>query len=673
VEGQSTVGHGTVPEGSVPEGTVLWEPTARRMARSQMRAYTKWLEESRGLVFAGYRELWKWSVDRLDEFWTSVWEYFGVGGEVDPGRVLLRGDGAEGARWFPDARLNYVDTLLRHPDQSTAIIACVEDETARPEQLTYGQLKERVGAAASGLRRLGVRPGDRVAAVLPNGVHAIVAFLATASIGAIWSSCAPEFGVSSLVDRFRQIEPKVLLAAVYSSYKGRRQDLTEKITGLVSELGCIEAVVEVPNPVGTHPGTPTRLGWEELLAEPEAIEAERVAFSHPLWILYSSGTTGLPKPIVQCHGGIVLEHLKAVSLHCDLRPGDRFFWFTTTGWMMWNFLIGGLLLGVTIVCYDGDPLWPDPLRLWRLARDVGITYFGTSAPYIEACRSAGALPKDVGGLEVHTVGSTGAPLSPEGFSWASTQIAGDVLVGSVSGGTDVCTGFLCSCPWLEVRAGELQCKALGVAVEAYDENGRSIVDAVGELVVTEPMPSMPVCFWGDDGTRLHKSYFADFPGVWRHGDWVKLTSHGSAVVYGRSDATLNRGGVRMGTAEFYRALEGISGVADALVVDTSELGRRGELILFVVLDLDTDGAEREREVVEAVKTALREKLSPRHVPDRIIRVSSLPRTINGKKLEVPLRRILLGTPPEKAVAQGAIGDPAALEELLGTISAAGLG
>jgi acetoacetyl-CoA synthetase len=679
VEGHITVRSEAAPEDGVleervSEGTVLWEPTAQRTARSQMRAYTKWLEESRGLVFAGYQDLWKWSVDRLDEFWTSVWEYFDVGGEVDPSRVLLWGNGAEGATWFADARLNYVDALLRQPDESMAIIACVEDETAPPEELTYGQLRENVGAAARGLRRLGVGPGDRVAAVLPNGLHAIVAFLATASIGAIWSSCAPEFGVSSLVDRFRQIEPKVLLAATSYSYKGRRQDLTDKIARLVSELECVIAVVEVPNPIGTYPGAAARLGWEELLAEPAAVEAERVPFSHPLWILYSSGTTGLPKPIVHSHGGIVLEHLKAVSLHCDLKPGDRFFWFTTTGWMMWNFLIGGLLLGVTVVCYDGDPLWPDALRLWRLARDVGITYFGTSAPYIEACRRSGVLPKEVGGLDVHTVGSTGAPLSPEGFAWASTQIAGDVLVGSVSGGTDVCTGFLCSCPWLEVRAGELQCKALGVAVEAYDEDGRSIVDAVGELVVTEPMPSMPVRFWGDDGTRLHDSYFAHFPGVWRHGDWVKLTAHGSAVLYGRSDATLNRGGVRMGTAEFYRVLEGLPGVADALVVDTSELGRRGELILFVVLDPETDGPEREREreVIEEVRATLREKLSPRHVPDRVIRVRSLPRTINGKKLEVPVRRILLGTPPEKAVAQGAIGDPAALEELLVTISGEGL-
>jgi acetoacetyl-CoA synthetase len=531
-----------------------------------------------------------------------------------------------------------------------------------------------VAAAAAGLRRLGVEQGDRVVAYLPNVPETVVALLASASIGAVWSSCAPEFGVSSVVDRFRQIEPRLLLAVEGYRYGGRWHDRREALDAIRAQLPTLEATVLVPAPgqeaapatpaAGTAAAAAGVFGWAELLGAgadraEEPLDFVQVPFDHPLWILYSSGTTGLPKPIVQGHGGIVLEHLKSLALHLDLGPSDRFSWFTTTGWMMWNFLVSGLLLGASVLCYDGSPGYPDMGALWRFAEATGMTYFGTSAAYVLACMKAGVEPARIADLSaLHSIGSTGSPLPPEGFAWLYQHVGEDILVGSVSGGTDVCTAFVESCPWLPVHAGEIQCRGLGAKVEAFDEQGRSVLEEVGELVITEPLPSMPLYFWNDpDGSRYRDSYFSTWPGVWRHGDWVEVTRRGSVVISGRSDSTLNRGGVRMGTSEFYRVVEGLDEITDSLVVDVSDPGGEGRLLLFVVL---RPGLELDGELERRVRDAVRRQLSPRHVPDEVHAIAAVPRTLSGKKLEVPVKRILTGVPLERAVSKGALANPDAI-------------
>jgi acetoacetyl-CoA synthetase len=662
----------------VQEGDLLFEPTPARIERAHMTEFMGWLRERDIVDVTTYADLHAWSVRHLDAFWGALAEWDGIiwRRRATGGQVLVAGNGAEGGHFFPGSELNYADHVLRQPAGALALIAV--DEQGNRSELTYGELISLAGAAAAGLRRLGVGSGDRVAAVLPNGVEAVAAFLAVASLGAVWSSCAPEFGAASMADRFQQIRPRVLLMATSYRYGGRDFPLSAKADELAAALSGLETVVEVP-PAGageTAPSTngrgsaPSRLSWSELVGEPAALEPVAVPFEHPLWILYSSGTTGLPKAIVHGHGGIVLEHVKAVKLHSDFGPGNRAFWFSTTGWMMWNFLVGGLLTGTTIVCYDGSPVYPDEMALWRMASAEAVTYFGTSAPFIEACRKAGLSPRSEVDLSaIHSVGSTGAPLPPEGFGWASTEIGDDVLVGSVSGGSDVCTAFLHACPLLPVYAGELQCAALGCDAEAFGAEGKPVVDEVGELVVTTAMPSMPVSFWGDDdGSRLHASYFAEFPGVWRHGDWAKRTERGTFVVYGRSDATLNRGGVRMGTAEFYRIVEAIEGVVESLVIDTSELGRQGELVLLVVPEAGAEPGDLETRI----RSRLRERLSPRHVPDRVLFADGIPRTLNGKRVEVPIRRILLGSEPDSAVSRDSLTNPGALDQVLEALRGAEL-
>jgi acetoacetyl-CoA synthetase len=643
---------------------VLWAPDPETAAASALGRFAGWVREHRGVRTDDYASLHAWSVDDLDGFWSAAAEFLGVRFHSPPTRVL--GDvRMPGTEWFPGATLNYAEHALAagpgRAEEDVAVVFAREDGVERT--VTHGELRDAVGRARAGLVRLGVGRGDRVVALAPNSAETLVAFLATASLGAIWSSCSPDFGRRAVHDRFAQIEPTVLLAVDGYVYGGKRYDVRPTVEALRSTLPTLRATVLVPylDADATLDGT---LPWAELTAQPAPLTVDPVPFDHPLWVLYSSGTTGLPKGIVHSHGGIVLEHMKALRLHSDLGPGERFFWFTTTGWMMWNLLIGGLLVGSTIVLFDGNPGHPDLGTLWRLAERHGVTYFGVSAPFVQAALKAGLRPRDDHDLSsLRAIGSTGAPLSVEGFRWIGESVGEHVQICSVSGGTDLCAAFVGAAPTVPVWLGEISCAMLGAAVVAYDESGKEVVDEVGELVVTRPMPSMPVSFWNDpDGTRLREAYFDDFPGVWRHGDWVRRTPRGSYVIYGRSDSTLNRGGVRMGTADFYSLVEGFDEVVDSLVIDTTELGAKdeGALLCFLVLAAGASLAD----VEPALRTALRKELSPRHVPDRFEVVEAVPRTLNGKKCEVPVKKILAGVAPERAVSRGALQNPDALAPFL---------
>ncbi len=641
-------------------GAVLWEPDEQTVHDARITRFMRWLA-GRGHQFAGYDDLWRWSVTQPAEFWSAVWDYFEVLGDRGPGPVLT-GPAMPDMRWFTGATLNYARNALRtawtDPDR-TAII--FDSERSRAGRLTYAELAQQVARVARGLRALGVGRGDRVVALLPNVPEAVIGLLASASLGAIWSSCSPDFGARSVIDRFAQIEPKVLIACDGYGYNGRAFSRAKMVDEVVAALPGLSAVVlvDVLDDQAEPPELPVPIvRWNDLGggAEQREPEFEEVPFDHPLWVVYSSGTTGLPKPIMHGHGGIVLEHLKALSFHQDLRPGDVFTWYTTTGWMMWNYLAGGLLAGVTIVLYDGSATYPAIGRLWQLAAQHHVSYLGVGAPYLVACAKAGVHPgaeHDLSGLRA--IGSTGSPLPPETFGWVYDQVHGDLLLGSFSGGTDLCTGFVGPCPLLPVRAGIIAGRCLGAEVEAYDDDGKPVIGQVGELVITQPMPSMPVGFWNDPGAaRYRDSYFDTYPGIWRHGDWIEVLPDGGCVIYGRSDATLNRGGVRMGTSEFYRVVEGFDEIGDSLVVDTGRLGAEGRLILYVV---PAAGHQLDENLAGRLRAALRAQLSPRHVPDEIHQVPGVPRTLSGKKLEVPVRKILLGTPPERAADPNALADP----------------
>ena len=557
-----------------------------------------------------------------------------------------------GAEWFPGARLSHPRHVFRDRDDDAVAIRHAS-ELRELDEWTWGELRERTARIAGGLRALGVGPGDRVAAYLPNIPEAIASFLACASLGAVWSSCSPDFGARSVVDRFAQIEPKVLLAVDGYRYGGRDFDRREAVGAIAGEIGGLEHLVTL----GYLDGS----GWQPGFERPgEPLEFTDVPFDHPLWILYSSGTTGLPKAIVHGHGGILLEHLKKLHLHLDAQEDDRIFWFTTTGWMMWNFLVGVLLTPASIVLYEGNPGHPDLGALWDLATDAGVTCFGTSASYLATCMKAGMEPaagRDLSALT--SVGSTGSPLAPEGFQWVYDQLGADTWLFSTSGGTDVCTAFVGGVPTLPVYRGELQARALGAAVESWDEDGRPHVGRVGELVITEPMPSMPVCFWNDpDGERLRSSYFSTYPGVWRHGDWIEITERGTAIISGRSDSTINRGGVRMGTSEIYRAVLALDEVVDAVVVDIPRADTPGWMPLFVVL---REGEELDDDLVARIRRRIREDCSPRHVPDEVRQITEVPRTLSGKVLEVPVKRILMGQAPDTAASRDSLANPRALD------------
>ena len=630
-------------------GEILWEPdgSATRVdAFGGATGHTDWAS------------LLTWSLTDVDGFWRAVATELGVRWRTPPiGGVALAVDAMPGAVWFPGSTLNYAEHAVAHAAADPGGLAVIARSQTRDEvQLTWAELADAVARAAAGLRRLGVRPGDRVAAYAPNCAETVVVFLAAASIGAIWSSCAPEFGTKSVVDRFAQIEPKVLLAVDGYRYGAKVIDRGGEVAAIAAALPSVRHVVGLRH-LGTGPD-----GYIDLLGGPDPGPSTfaAVPFDHPLYVLYSSGTTGLPKAIVHGHGGITLEHLKTLALHQDLGPGDRFTWFSTTGWMMWNYLVSGLLVGATIVLFDGDPAHPDLHTLWTVAAETGCDVFGASAPFLMACRKEDLVPGAGADLSrLRSVGSTGAPLPADGFRWVHRSLGDRVQINSISGGTDVCTAFVGMVPVLPVHAGEIATRYLGCAVEAFDPDGRPVAaGTTGELVITKPMPSMPVGFWGDeDGSRYRAAYFEDFPGVWRHGDWITFTDDGTCTITGRSDATLNRGGVRLGTSELYSVVEWLPEVADSLVVHLEGEGM-GELLLFVQL---APGVRLDDELAARIRTALRTELSPRHVPDRIEAVPAVPRTLSGKKLEVPVKRILTGTPVEVAASRGSLADPTSLD------------
>jgi acetoacetyl-CoA synthetase len=623
---------------------LLWRPTPERIESSTLMRFARSVGRD-----VPYDELWRWSVTDLEGFWSAVWEFFDVKASAPYERVLGRRE-MPGAQWFPGARLSYAEHFFRDRDDHAVAIRHAA-ELRDLDQWTWGELREQTARLAAGLRGLGVGPGDRVAAYMPNIPETIAAFLACASIGAVWSSAAPEFGARSVIDRFAQIEPKVLLAVDGYRYGGRDFDRSAIVEQIAGEIGA----------TAVRFGYLDDSGWpEELVAGAAPLGFEQLPFDHPLWVLYSSGTTGLPKPIVHSQGGILLEHLKKLHLHLDAQEGDRLFWFTTTGWMMWNFLVGALLTPASIVLYDGNPATPDLGALWDLAERTGMTTFGTSASYIASCMKAGVEPRDGRNLSaLRAVGSTGSPLSPEGFDWVYEHVGSETWLFSISGGSDLCTAFVGGVPTLPVYGGELQARSLGAKVEAFDEHGRSLVGEVGELVLTEPMPSMPIGFWGDeDGSRLRDSYFSTYPGIWRHGDWIEITERGTAIIYGRSDSTINRGGIRMGTSEIYRAVLAVDEVIDALVVDVPREGTDGWMPLFVVL---REGTRLDDDLVARIKARVREDCSPRHVPNEIHAIAEVPRTLSGKVLEVPVKRILMGQPADKAASRDSLANPAALD------------
>lgn len=624
---------------------ILWQPSPGRIERAWLTRFQREVG-----VAGGYAELWRWSVEDIERFWAAIWEFFQVDGSYER---VLGSRAMPGAEWFPGAEVSYAAHVFRgKPDSRVAIRHASE---LRPlGAWTWGELRERTAAIAGGLRALGVERGDRVCAYLPNVPEAVAALLACASIGATWSSAAPEFGARSVIDRFAQIEPKVLLAIDGYGYGGKVFDRRDEVARIAAEIPSLQHVVTLGYVDGS--------GWQPGFERPGTeLTFEPLPFAHPLWVLYSSGTTGLPKAIVQSQGGILLEHLKMQFLHTDLHEDDRFFWFSTTGWMMWNYLVGGLLTDASIVLYDGSPFHPGPEAMWQLAADAGVTVFGTSAAFVAASMKAGVEPR-AGGRDLSrlaAVGSTGSPLSTDGFRWVMDALGPETWLFSMSGGTDVCTSFVGGVPTLPVHLGELQAPALGARLEAWSPAGEPLHGEVGELVLTEPLPSMPIAFWNDpDGSKLRDAYFALYPGVWRHGDWIELTPTGGAVIYGRSDSTINRGGVRMGTSEIYRAVLADPDVLDALVVDVPREGEESWMPLFIVT---RPGVEWSDELVARLRARVREDCSPRHVPNDVVRIDAVPRTLSGKVLEVPVKRILMGEDAARAASRDSLANPEALD------------
>lgn len=621
-----------------------------------------WLFVKKGLYFRGYHDLWEWSVTDLEDFWESLWQYFHIKAHDIYLEVLRRPKkGMIGTQWFRRSSLNYAEHIFRNKTKDHPALL-FQSEQQGLTKISWEELESQVAAVSTWLRQRGVRPGDRVAAVLPNIPQAVVAFLATNAIGAVWSSCSPDFGKAGIVDRFAQIEPKVLFVVDGYLYNGKTKNTIAETMELGSRLTSVKDIVMITN-IDSESKMERTTSWDDILHLPNfGIDFEPVPFEHPIWVLYSSGTTGKPKAITHSVGGCLLEHLKVLSIHQNVKPGDRYFWHSTTGWMMWNYALGSLLCGATLVLYDGSPTYPSNKTLWTLAERAKITHFGNGAAFFIACMKSntGAFTEKLSHLE--TIGSTGSPLPAEVYDWIYQYVKKEVWLISLSGGTDICSAFVGGNPLEPVYPGEIQSRALGAKVEAFDEEGNLVVDEMGEMVITQPMPSMPIYFWNDeDNERYHASYFETFPNVWRHGDWIKITKRGSVVIYGRSDATLNRGGIRIGTAEIYSAVESLPEIKDSLVVYLEKEDGGGFMPLFVVL---ADGALLTDELKDKIKDTLRSQYSARHVPDTIETVAEIPYTINGKKMETPVKRILMGVDPAKAVSKDTMRNPDALAAFL---------
>ena len=677
-----------------PPLTPLYTPARRTTDQSLMKQYMNWLFVKKGLYFRDYDDLWDWSVTDLEDFWESIYQFFDVQSHTDYSQVIFR-PGQEdmiGTEWFRGATLNYAEHIFRHKNpHRPALLFTTErpDGGTDPQQhrlvaMSWEVLEQQVAAVAAWLKVRGVTVGDRVVAVLPNGPEAVVAFLAVNAVGAVWSSCSPDFGTASIADRFRQIEPKILIAADGYSYNGKPIDKTVAIRELRSQMPTLQQLVWVPNhqpdskvpersgPADRRSDRATTL-WQDVLntPAPDGLVFEPVPFNHPIWVLYSSGTTGKPKAITHSVGGCLLEHLKVLALHQDVRVGERYFWYSTTGWMMWNFAIGSMLVGATLVLYNGAAGYPTLDTLWNLADDARVAHFGGGAAFYTACMRQGLKPMDTVRLpHLRTIGSTGSPLPPEAFRWVYDCVKADVWLISFSGGTDVCSGFVGGNPLLPVYEGEIQCRLLGCKVEAFDENAQPVRGELGEMVILEPMPSMPIYFWNDRNAgppyneTYRRSYFAEYPGVWRHGDYIRITERNGVIIHGRSDATLNRDGVRIGTSEIYSAVESLPEIADSLVVGLEQPGGRYHMPLFVVL---RDGFLLTDDLTTRIKQTLRTQFSPRHVPDAVYQIGEVPYTISGKKLETPIKKILSGVDPSLVTSKDTLRNPAALDQFAGFV------
>jgi acetoacetyl-CoA synthetase len=644
---------------TIAAGTLMWTPAPDQVVASRLHAFEQWLAKRDGVGFEDYEALWQWSVDDVGRFWRAVWDYFDILADGDPSPSLA--DSAmPGAKWFPRVRLSYAEHVFRQASDARPALIC-QRESAPATTVSWDALARDVGALAAWLRARGVGAGDRIAAYLPSRPESVVAFLACSSLGAVWTSCSPDMGPAMVIDRLRQVEPTILLATDAYFYAGREHDRQETVAELLKALPSVTTVVHVPSGSDAQvPGWRDSARWSDAVAVAAPLVFERLPFDHPLWIVYSSGTTGLPKAMVHSHGGIVLTHLKTLALQHDVRPGDRMMFLGSPGWIVWNLLVGGLLAGASVVLFDGHPALPQRDAAWRVAAEQRVTLLGCGAAFLMQSMKEGLWPgAELDFSALRSINSTGSPLAPQAYQWVYDKVKRDLWLASVSGGTDIASGFVACAPSLPVRAGEIQCRELGVAAYAFDERGRPVVDEVGELVITQPMPSMPVFFWNDaGGVRYRESYFETYPGVWRHGDWIRFLPHGSAVIYGRSDTTINRHGIRMGTGEIYRAVEDLPEVRDSLVVDLEYLGRPSFMPLFVVL---AQGAELDDGLRARIVDRIRRQVSPRHVPDTIVEAPEVPRTLTGKKMELPVRKLLLGAVPDQVASADAMANPDSLD------------